>query len=236
MRDRPAKHLWLPLAASCAAACTPPTFAPPIRTGHFGAPGRMAPGLGAARATVGGEGQSKYGGITVSIPVADGLRVEAGGDATEYSATGSAGVRYTHLAGRLAMDAELGFGAGAGGALCGNSGDTARPCPGSQRDTGTADVHPPPPLYPDGLGAWDRFAFGGYAGVGIGVRPWPWVEVYARGRLQLSRATHVPTTLWGTALGGVEFKLGPVDLGAALGWAATSTSATSTTPRSPRRA
>ena len=76
----------------------------------------------------------------------------------------------------------------------------------------------PPPLYPDGLTAWDRFAYGAYTGFGFGARPWRWVEVYLRGRMQLTRATDVPTTLWGSALGGVQFKIGPVDVGAGLGW------------------
>lgn len=214
--DRTPYGPWCLLAA-LVGGCIPPTFAPPVRAAHFGAPGRITAGVGAVHAAV-GTMAARYGSLTVSLPVASGLRVEVGGDGTEHSAMGSAGVRYTHLAGRLGMDAELGFGAGAGGALCGNAQDTARPCAGSQRDPGTRDAAPPP-LVPDGLTAWDRFAFGGYAGFGFGARPWPWVEVYLRARVQLARATHVPTTLWGSALGGVQFKIGPVDVGAGLGWA-----------------
>ncbi len=216
MRHDRTPHWPSCLLAALAGGCIPPTFEPPIREAHVCAPARMTAGLGAVHAAV-GVAAARYGSLTVSLPVAAGLRVEVGGDGTEYSGTGSAGVRYTHLAGRLGMDAELGFGVGAGGALCGNEPDTARPCASSQRDPGTRDAAPPP-LYPDGLTAWDRFAFGGYAGFGFGARPWPWVEVYLRGRVQLTRATHVPTTLWGSALGGVQFKIGPVDVGAGLGW------------------
>lgn len=204
------------VALAVMAGCVPPTFAPPIRAAQFGAPARLTRGLGAVFAAVGTSG-ARYGSLGVSVPVRAGLRVEASGDATEYSATGSAGIRYTHLAGRLGMDAEFGLGAGAGGALCGNNLDTTRPCEAGQRASATGAAATPL-LYPDGLEAWERVAFGGYAGFGFGARPWSWVEVYLRGRLQLSRATHVPTTLWGTALGGVQFKLGPVDLSAALGW------------------
>ena len=98
---------------------------------------------------------------------------------------------------------------------------TVSPGPGfrTSRSPRRCSSRPPPPLYPDGRTAFERFAFGGYAGFGFGARPWPWVEVYLRGRVQLTRATHVPTTLWGSALGGVQFKIGPVDVGAGVGWA-----------------
>lgn len=196
--------------------CAPPTFAPPIRAAHFGGPARLAADQGAVFAAA-GAGPARYGSLGVTLPVHEHLRVEASGDATEYSALGSVGVRYTHLAGRLGMDGELGFGLGAGGALCGNLTDTSQACATGQRAPGALDSARPP-LRPDGRDAWDRFAFGGYAGFGFGARPWRWVEFYLRGRLQLSRATSIPTTLWGTALGGVQFKLGPVDANLALGW------------------
>ncbi len=153
----------------------------------------------------------------MTLPLRRGLRLELSGDVTEYSSLGGAGVRYTLASGRVGMDTEFGFGAGAGGARCGNESDSSRPCSSSQRDPGTPGASTPP-FYPDGLSAWDRVAFGGYGGFGVGLRPWSWVEVYIRGRLQLSVATGVPITLWGTGLGGVQFKIGPLDLGAALGW------------------
>lgn len=219
-RTRPCAA-WPSGAAALAAlvassGCVPPTFAPPVRTAHFGAPARLTRGLGAVYAAAGTSG-ARYGTLGLSVPVRGGLRVEASGDASEYSATGSAGLRYTHLAGRLGMDAEFGFGLGAGGALCGNKADTSRPCENGQRASASG-APAMPYLYPDGLDAWDRIAYGGYAGFGFGARPWSWVEVYLRGRLQLTRSTNIPTTLWGTALGGVQLKLGPVDLHAALGW------------------
>ncbi len=44
--------------------------------------------------------------------------------------------------------------------------------------------------------------------------------VFGRTRVQLSRARNVPTTFWASAMGGIEWTLGPFELYVGAGWAA----------------
>lgn len=163
-------------------------------------------------------GSAPYGALGVALPLGEALHVEAQGDGSEYSATGSLGLRYTHRAGRLAMDGEFGLGGGVGGAICGNNPDPRAVC-----SEGTV-VDAMGQRHSDGRDAWGRALVGGYAGVGLGGHPWRVLGFYARVRLQLSRELGVergaPTTLWATAMGGLHAVLGPVQLFAALGWMA----------------
>lgn len=199
----------LALALAAAGACSP-TYAPPVRAVHYGAPASLAPAQGAVYAG-GGVGGETRGALGVTFPVAERLRVEAGADGSAMGATGRAGVRYTVPLRLGAFDAEAGLGAGAGGARCGNDTDPSHACGGAAESDR---------LVPDGRSTWDRFAYGAYGGFGLGVRPWRWFELYARAGLQLTHATNVPTTLWVTALGAVQARVGPVDVHAGFGWAA----------------
>jgi hypothetical protein len=199
------------------AACGMPTWAPPLRSTHFGAPGMIQPGQGAVQGVL-GAGMAVRGGAMVSFPVSQRVHLEVGGDGMSEAALGALGVRYSHRTRWLLMDVEAGGGVGAGGVLCNNSAETHRVCTESQRDPGTTRITDTT-LYPDGLTAWQRFAFGAYAGTAFGIRPWPWMEIYIRGRIQATQATHVSTTLWMSALLGAQFRIGPVFAHAALGWA-----------------
>ncbi len=112
------------------------------------------------------------------------------------------------------MDGELGAGGGAGGTLCGNDDAPDDTCPAGE-PTGPMGAR-----RADGRDAWSRYAFGGYVGFGLGARVWRSLGVFGRTRLQLTRARGVPTTLWASALGGVEGTLGPFELYVGAGWAA----------------
>lgn len=208
---RRAAPLMLTLITAAIALGCNPTFAPPVRLGHGGGAGRVAPTHGAVFASGGLGG---FGTLGVMIPLPDDFHLEATGNAWQYGATGTLGARYTHRAGRLAMDGELGAGGGVGGTLCGDDEAAGVPCDGvsASRPGGT--------LRADGLDVWGRYTFGGYAGVGIGARVWRSIGVFGRARVQLSQARNIPTTFWASALGGVEGTLGPFDLYAGAGWAA----------------
>lgn len=200
----------LALGALAALGCNP-TFAPPMRLAHGGGPGRIAPTHGAVSA---GGGLGGYGSLGVAIPLPEGFHLEGSGSAWEYGATGALGVRYTHRARRLAMDGEFGLGGGAGGALCGNDDAPDERC-NAGSPTGAMGAR-----RADGLDAWSRYTFGGYAGVGLGARVWRSLGVFGRTRVQLSQARNVPTTFWASAMGGIEWSLGPLELYVGAGWAA----------------
>lgn len=202
----------LALAVSVVAGCAP-TFAPPMRTTHFGAPGRLEEGEGQIAGGVTGFGT---GGPTVSVPVTDQLTVEAAYDVDMGTVTGwrigSLGARWSSSPGResfASWDAEGGVGAGVGGVKhvtisesesCWFSGGT---CGSTERDVEVGD--------PD-----SRFAYGGYAGVGgaLGNGTFAWM---ARARLQVSKASEIPTTVWFSMVTGPELRLGPFTLYVAVG-------------------
>jgi hypothetical protein len=182
----------LPFATACY-----PSYSPPVRTGHYGAPAAPKPG----RLEVGGafyfDGPMGGGGF-VDYALNDLVQLEAGADALDGTdstfATGFAGVRVAPLnrlfAGRrvkLTLDVEGGGGAGAGGQHCWkeetSDGEEERDC--------------------DDISWKDRAAGGGYLGLGIGLNA-AWFDLFARGRLQLTKAESAPTTLWSTALVGVQ--------------------------------
>lgn len=171
-----------------------PTYAPPIRTPHMGAPGRVAGGdveLG------GGAGGIYYpppafGGPSIAIGISDRWSVEGGGEfSTGAWALGFVGGRVTGRAPRrgslvLVGDAEVGGGAGVGGSAC-------------RQDHGCA-------VDDDN---WYRNPAGGaYVGMGGALR-WRIPSVWLRVRTQLTGAAHAPATSWNSVLGGIEFAIGP---------------------------
>lgn len=189
----------LALAAWTTLGCSP-TYAPPVRSPEFGAPGRTAEGdVAVAGAMVGLHAPAPtMGGPMVAYGVRDAWAVEGGADFAGAWRVGWAGVRYTHAPRRhskhhLAVDINTAGGAGVGGQLRGNGSDG------------------------DGRSAFDRTAGGGLLGVGVGGH-FSFFSIFARGRGQVSAATGVPVTGWWTAAGGVQFRIAEtVDLYAQSG-------------------
>ncbi|HOX46437.1 MAG TPA: hypothetical protein PK668_22730 [Myxococcota bacterium] len=185
---------WL---TGCAA-----TFAPPMQSTHYGAPGRLRLGEMEVRgaATLFGSGTGAAG-----IHLTDSLKLELAGDAklvdSEKWAVGTAGVRYT-FGGKAhgdwwAFDLEAGLGAGAGGVLDGDE----------TGDGGEVDED-----------AWrERLAVGAYVGAGFGFHPWDFFALFLRARVQESFATCLPPTFWWSALAGIELTVFPVSLYVAAG-------------------
>ena len=178
----------LPLVAIATVGCTP-TYAPPVRSPEFGAPGRTAEG----DVTVGGAMVGLHapapamGGPMIAYGIRDAWAVEGGADLANSWRMGWAGVRYTHAPRRhskhhLAVDVNAAGGGGVGGELRGNG------------DEG------------DGLSAFDRVAGGGLLGLGVAGH-FSFFSVFARGRGQVSTATGVPVTGWWTTGGGVQFRI-----------------------------
>ena len=193
--------LLITLGISCA-----PTLAPPLRSTHFGAPGRAGTSDGLVQ--IAGTHQGSAASL-VSLPVADGLHVEIGGDVRptdEQWAMGSVGLRYTlgppRDAGARKLptgpygDVEFGLGAGVGGVGHDDEGEPV-----------------------DDQSAWGRFAYGGYVGAGFGWRFLPWLAGFTRTRVQLSKADNLPTTSWYSAMAGPEVSVGRLSLHLAGGWA-----------------
>jgi hypothetical protein len=182
---------WLTAAIGLVIGCAP--FAPPIRTMHGGAPGRLDPGdmeIGGGPAGLIAEGSSQpfMGGGGVGWAARPHLTVEGGIDGSDAWTLGWGGVR---VPGRWAMrpgvqlaaDGEIGVGAGVGGDGC--------------KEYGTSDCEP------DGLAWNERPAGGGYLGAGGALRLWP-VSIYLRARGQIAAAKKVPTTHWASAFGGLH--------------------------------
>lgn len=184
----------LSLLALLAALGCNASYAPPIRSTHYGLPGRLRSGQGELAVAV--AIPHTHGGAALSIPVARDLRIEGSYDLSESWHVGSAGLRGTLALSRLwTLDLEGGIGAGVGGERCANNPDVTHSC-----SAGLAD----------GQGHLDRFAYGGYLGAGIGLRPWHVVGFFVRARSQLSASTNVPLTAWNSAVLGAEFAIGPV--------------------------
>jgi len=182
------------------------TYAPPIRSTHMRAPGRLSGGQGEiAVAAAGGHAR---GALSAGIPLNETLSLDAQFDTSGEWQIGNVGLRATHRSPDrvVNVDAEIGGGGGVGGQRCGNPGQgaTDNPCPAL-------------PL--DGRSAQERLAYGGFAGIGVGIRPLRWMNVFARTRVQLTTATNVPNTIWMSGLVGAEFTLGPVVLGGGVGYA-----------------
>lgn len=177
------------ILASLAAGCV--SYSPPLRGPGYGAPGRLRQGqleigAGAGGVTV---GAPVVGSPWLAYAVRDWANVEAGATASNHFALGFLGGRFTYAPKRDrklhgALDGELGLGAGVGGHLdCG----AALRC---------RDTRP-----------WNnRLAVGGYVGGGAGYH-FSFFALYARTRLQASVAEGLPATLWGSAHGGLQFRI-----------------------------
>lgn len=190
--------LWLAVVVGAGAIACNPHYAPPVRSAHYGAPGRMRE---AGWETAGGATHYGTGGPFVGVKVADGLTVEMGGELgfIEQSgrwSLGVTGLRYSIDALRdpdgsgASFDVEAGAGLGVGG---------------SRAD--------------DIAGEWsERLAGGGYLGAGAAWYADRWFAAFGRARVQLSAARAVPLTFWWSAVLGPEFTFGPVSAYVALGF------------------
>jgi hypothetical protein len=187
---------WLSALAGAlilAAGCNP-TFAPPMRAVQYGAPARLEQGRVELGGTVGGISIPNVGGPHLAVGVTDNFAIEAGGNFLyDEWATGFVGARFSYAGDRrrrayLIADLELGVGAGLGGERDGNQ------APGSGCD------------FCDGRTAMERIAWGGYQGVGLGAQI-RWFSIFGRFRVEESKATNVPTTLWPSFSVGMEFRV-----------------------------
>lgn len=182
--------LWLLLCVAAMSGCNP-RFAPPVRTSHYGAPGKLKSG----QIEVGGAGNIfGTGGPELSYSLRDWLQIELGSDLSFLEknpkwAMGWGGVRLTHTQNstihaneRMAWDIELGGGAGAGGENHCSSQETD--CSFDSR-------------------AWsDRLAWGGYAGLGVGFHK-SWYSLFLRARAQFTSASDIPATFWFSGMLGI---------------------------------
>jgi hypothetical protein len=179
---------FLPLAAGCN-----PTYAPPIRAVQYGAPARLEQGRVEFGGTLGGVIVPNVAGPHVAVGVSDLVALEAGGNFLyDEWAMGFVGARFSFAGDRrrrgyLIADLELGVGGGVGGSLEGNQAP----------DSGCATC--------DGRSTFDRVAYGGYQGAGLGARI-RWLSIYGRVRVEETTATNVPLTLWPSASVGMEFR------------------------------
>jgi hypothetical protein len=168
------------------------SYAPPVRSPTYGAPGRLRQGdLEIAGSVAGVVAPGDAGGGWLAYGVRDWASVELGVDASLRGwAMGFLGGRFTHAPRRErklhgALDGEVGVGMGAGGeAYCPDSNSTS--C--SPRD-------------------WnERVAFGSYLGGGAGYH-FSFFALYARGRIQQTVSDGLPATVWGTLHGGLQFRI-----------------------------
>jgi hypothetical protein len=173
-------------ASAFLSACV--SVGPPIRTSHYGAPGRMDAGMVEASGNVTWADIELAAGPMLGYGITEKVAVEGGAEiAPDVRAMGYAGVRYTplHPQGRsraFVLDVESGMGAGAGGVRCDNTG-----CESTAQN-------------------FRRPAGGGYVGIGIGGKI-KWFSPYLRLRTQASLAEGIPITSLSTATAGVQFSI-----------------------------
>jgi len=200
-----AAPVLLPLAA-IAAGCAP-TYAPPVRPTHGGAPGSVAPSESELRAEV---GVPAGGAGNLLLPLGPKVHLELGADGSEEWVMGRSGLRLTGLeesigSMRLLADISVGAGIGRGGVLCGNLAEGDDNCDGTTEEA-------------DGLAWHQRLAGGGWLGGGLALHPAEWIVPYVRASMRLTGATGVPATFWLSGMGGVEFRLGAASLHLGIGW------------------
>lgn len=176
------------LALASLSGCV--SYAPPVRSLTYGAPGRLRKGDLEIAGGLAGLNAPNAGGGWLAYGVRDWASVELGADASLNNwAMGFLGGRFTHAPKRErklhgALDGEVGVGMGAGGNFH---------CP--DNDT-HCDLRP-----------WhQRAAFGSYLGGGAGYH-FAFFALYARGRIQQTVADGLPATVWGTAQGGLQFRI-----------------------------
>jgi hypothetical protein len=162
-----------------------PTYAPPVRSTHDGAAGRLHRD---EMQVAGSAGLFQNGGAWLTVPTGTDVKLELGGDFAPQLEwmMGWIGARYTFskrqegrwLGSGVAFDIEGGTGAGTGGT---NGREDAR------------DID------------WDdRTAIGTYTGVGFAYHVAGIFAPWVRGRVQLTGAEDVPLTFWSSGLTGVE--------------------------------
>lgn len=163
------------------------SIAPPVRTGHYGAPGRMEVGM--VELGVGGNNAAESSGnATLGYAVTDLVTIEAGGEMSPFRSIGYLGARVTPLrpegrARAFVLDLEGGAGAGVGGQRCDETGD----CESREQN-------------------FHRPAGGGYVGLGLGGK-FDFFSVWLRVRSQASGAEGVPITSLTTAMLGIQFSI-----------------------------
>lgn len=173
-------------ALATTTACV--SVAPPVRTTHYGAPGRMQAGMVEAGAEAVYGPDSLGAGPMFGYGVTKDVTVEAGGEVFSNRAIGWGGMRWTPLRpeGRnfaLLLDVEGGFGAGVGGRRC----DDRGVCESTHED-------------------FRRPAGGGYLGFGLGGKIKffsPWLRL----RTQATAAERIPITSISTAMAGIQFSI-----------------------------
>jgi hypothetical protein len=171
------------------------SFAPPIRSGQDGAPGRLHEG---DLEVAGSWNLANSGGPDVGYALTDVVSIEGGaeiqGSGSDMGwALGYLGPRFTlnrrtkdkdgELGQGPAADAGIGFGMGAGGSKS--------------------------PW-------WEHRAEGGYADFG-GAYYFPFIAIYGRARVEQAFATGLPPTLWWSTTAGLQFWYGPLAIYAATG-------------------
>lgn len=179
------------LGALCLPACNP-VFAPPVRSAHGGAPGRLA----AKQMELNVEMNSfETGGPSLAYALDDHVVLEAGVEMSDswLMSFGGAKLQWQSLRDGVgvAVEGELGGGLGVGGAC-----DEEEQCEGVPR-----------------LPA----AYGGYGGAAIAFRA-DWFSLFTRLRGQVTDADGLPMTTWLSALCGLQVGIGPVFLHLAIGW------------------
>jgi len=177
------------------------TYAPPLQGAHGGAPARVSEGDLAVGAAATGTRLPSIGGPSLSYGVRDWVAVEAGGNFSRGAwGMGWVGPRFTHAPRRyaknyFATDLHVAGGAGWGGERCGNPDSQSSSAP-TRNDC----------LSVDGRSSFDRVAGGGAFGLGIAGH-FSFFSVYGRVRSQLTAATNVPATYWGSGGAGVQFRI-----------------------------
>jgi hypothetical protein len=181
----------LALAAALATTSACMSVAPPVRTGHYGAPGRMQAGMVEAGAEFVHGPDALGAGPMFGYGINDAITIEGGGELYSNRAMGWAGTRFTPLRpeGRdyaLVLDIEGGFGAGVGGRRCNDESI----CEGRYEN-------------------FRRPAGGGYVGFGLGGKIKffsPWLRL----RTQATAAAGVPLTSISTGMIGLQFSIASI--------------------------
>ena len=170
------------LLGSMLLTCCSPTYAPPVRTTHFGMPGHLQ---GGKAELAGGLSLNSTicGGPVLAFAPTDWLQLEGGVDLSKddhewemYFGGLRLTLGYQGVGAFAAVDLEFGGGLGKGGEYEGNEEST---------------------------GWEDHAARGLYVGVGVGITA-DWFSVFVRGRHQASWATGIPETSWWTFLIGTQ--------------------------------